>query len=221
MTKRDGRRCSSRALAASALAWGVAWAAIPDSDGVIQGCYNSGGNIKVVSELPCPKGYTSLPWNQQGPKGDPGTDGVSPAVTQLSPGDANCPDGGAALTDATGSTAYVCNGVAGADGQSFAGTFTSPNGEYSLTVGDSGIAIRHGVSNSITLTGDDLTVRSDDIELRSDRSTTLQAGTTASVQAGTTATIDSVGNLSLTTTGTGLFHADGPLNLQGSVVNVN
>jgi hypothetical protein len=78
MTKRDFVAAATGALAASALAEGVAWATIPDSGGVIQDCYNNGGNLKVVSELPCPKGYTSLPWNQQGPKGDPGTDGVSP-----------------------------------------------------------------------------------------------------------------------------------------------
>jgi hypothetical protein len=146
---------------------------------------------------------------------------VSPTVTQLSQGDANCPTGGAALVDASGSTAYVCNGAAGADGQSFAGTFTSPNGEYSITVTDAGITLAHGTSNSIVLAGDDLTVRSDDISIRSDRSTTVQAGTTANVEAGTTATFDAAGNLSITTSATGLFHADGPLNLQGSVVNIN
>jgi hypothetical protein len=221
MTKRDFVAAAAGALAASALAGGVAWAAIPDSSGVIQGCYNSGGNLKVVSELPCPHGYTSLPWNQQGPKGDPGLDGVSPTVTQLSPGDANCPDGGAGLMDASGSTVYVCNGAAGADGQSFAGTFTSPNGEYSISVSDAGITLGHGGTNSVVLTGDDLAVRSDNISLRSDRSTTLRAGSTATVQAGTTATFDSAGNLSLTTDGTGLFRAGGPLNLQGSVINMN
>jgi hypothetical protein len=221
MTKRDFVAAAAGALAASALAGGVAWAAIPDSDGVIQGCYNSGGNLKVVSELPCPKGWTSLPWNQEGPKGDPGTNGVSPTVTQLSQGDANCPNGGAALADASGSTAYVCNGAAGADGQSFAGTFTSPNGEYSITVSDAGITLAHGTTNSIVLTGDDLNVRSDDISIRSDRSTRVQAGTTANVQAGTTATFDAAGNLSITTSATGLFRAGGPLNLQASVINMN
>jgi hypothetical protein len=221
MTKRDFVAAAAGALAASALLAGVALAAIPDSNGVIQGCYNSGGNLKVVSELPCPKGWTSLPWNQEGPKGDPGTDGVSPTVTQLSPGDANCPTGGAALIDATGSTAYVCNGAAGADGESFAGTFTSPNGEYSITVSDTGITLAHGTTNSIVLTGDDLAVHSDDISLQSDRSTMVQAGTTVDVQAAATATFDASGNLSITTDATGLFHAGGPLNLQGSVVNIN
>jgi hypothetical protein len=176
MSKRDFVAAAAGALAASALLAGVAWAAIPDSNGVIHRCYNNGGNLKVVSELPCPKGWTSLPWNQEGPKGDPGTDGVSPTVTHLSLGDANCPTGGAALVDATESTAYVCNGAVGADGESFAGTFTSPNGEYSITVSDAGIKLAHGTTNSIVLTGEDLSVRSDDMSLQSDRSTLLQAG---------------------------------------------
>lgn len=57
-----------------AIAGGVAYAAIPDG-GVIQGCYDTGGNLKVVPAAPCPKGFTSLPWNQQGPKGDKGDTG--------------------------------------------------------------------------------------------------------------------------------------------------
>jgi hypothetical protein len=37
----------------------VALGAIGDS-GVIQACYDDGGNVKVVSALPCPRGYTAL-----------------------------------------------------------------------------------------------------------------------------------------------------------------
>ena len=40
------------ALAATIVAGGVAFAAIPGPDGVIQGCYDSGGNVKVVSACP-------------------------------------------------------------------------------------------------------------------------------------------------------------------------
>ena len=61
---------------------GVAYAAsgIPGANGVIQGCYDSGGNLKVVASLPCPKGFTPLQWNQQGPAGQdgaPGKDGTN------------------------------------------------------------------------------------------------------------------------------------------------
>jgi hypothetical protein len=78
MTRRDVLAASAGAAATLVLAGGVAWAAIPGQGGVIQGCYDSGGNVKVVDALPCPKSYTPLPWNQQGiqgPKGDPGARG--------------------------------------------------------------------------------------------------------------------------------------------------
>jgi hypothetical protein len=135
----------SGTLLAGALAGGIAWASIGDG-GVIQSCYDSGGNLKVIASLPCPKGYTAVSWNQKGdpgPKGDagakgdpgpagqpgaPGANGVSPTVAQLTAGDPNCPAGGAAITDAPGSTAYVCSGEKGADGTDadpFSGTFTS------------------------------------------------------------------------------------------------
>jgi len=151
-------------VAVSCVAVGIAYAAggIPGSDGTIQGCYDSGGNLKVVAALPCPKGYTSLPWGQQGPAGKDGKNGVdgkdgkdgvngaSPTVTQLLPMDSHCAAGGAAITDAAGSTAYVCSGQNGQDGQSFAGTFTSPNGQFSLKVTDAGVEIK-GPDSTITL----------------------------------------------------------------------
>lgn len=61
-------------------AGGVAYAAIPSSSGVIKGCYDSGGNLKVVDEAkPCPKGYTVLTWNQAGQPGTPGAEGADGA----------------------------------------------------------------------------------------------------------------------------------------------
>jgi len=48
-------------------------------DGTIHGCYDSGGNLKVIdASATCPKTYTSLNWSQtgpQGPKGDTGATG--------------------------------------------------------------------------------------------------------------------------------------------------
>lgn len=38
---------------------------IPGANGVIQGCYDSGGNVKVVAALPCPKGYTAFSFYSQ------------------------------------------------------------------------------------------------------------------------------------------------------------
>ena len=173
------------AVAASALAGGVAWATIPGDGGVIQGCYTKvGGILRVVDAEKgqhCLGIEVPINWNQRGLKGDPGANGTngapgaSPTVSQLQPGDSNCPAGGAEITDAAGSTAYVCGGAKGADGQSFAGTFTSPNGEYSIDVTDTGIVLSHGTNTSINLVGDNL-------DLRSLGSTEVRAGTSARVQ---------------------------------------
>ncbi len=64
--------------------------------GVIQGCYDSGGNVKVVAALPCPKGYTALQWNQTGPTGGTGPTGASGATGATGPrGPADLPPVGA------------------------------------------------------------------------------------------------------------------------------
>ena len=100
---------------ATMLLGGIAWAAIPNTPGgVIQGCYDSGGNVKVIEALPCPPKYTPFQWNQQGPSGTNGTNGTS--VTSASePAGANCTDGGSKFTASNGVT-YACNGAAGLPG---------------------------------------------------------------------------------------------------------
>jgi hypothetical protein len=54
---------------------GVASAGIPSGGGKISGCYaKKGGALRVVSAgKSCRKNEKGLVWNQQGPKGDPGT----------------------------------------------------------------------------------------------------------------------------------------------------
>jgi hypothetical protein len=58
---------------------GVAYATVPDSGGVIHGCYtNKGGILSVVDPSAgqtCSSLQTPISWNQQGPKGDPGPQG--------------------------------------------------------------------------------------------------------------------------------------------------
>jgi hypothetical protein len=57
------------------LAAGLAYATIPDSGGVIHGCFaKSGGTLRVIdaSVTGCKQTETSLDWNVQGQKGDPG-----------------------------------------------------------------------------------------------------------------------------------------------------
>jgi hypothetical protein len=209
---------------ATMLVGGVAWATIPGDGGLIQGCYTKVGGILRVIDTDkgqhCLGIEAPITWSQKGPKGDPGangangTPGTSPTVAQLQPGDSNCPAGGAAITDASGTTAYVCGGAKGADGQSFAGTFTSPNGEYSINVTDTGIVLSHGPNTSVKLAGDNL-------DLRSVGSTQVRAGTTAEIRSGSTATIHADSNFVLEAGSTGLIQSAAALSLKGSAINLN
>jgi len=67
------------ALLAAAVAAGATYAAIPDSSGVIHGCYtNKGGILRVIDPsagAKCTTLETALAWNQQGPKGNTGATG--------------------------------------------------------------------------------------------------------------------------------------------------
>jgi hypothetical protein len=61
---------------------GIATGAIPGSDGVIHGCYNTGSNpsgqlrvIDAAAGAKCAKNEKVLDFNQQGPKGDKGDKG--------------------------------------------------------------------------------------------------------------------------------------------------
>src|SRR2546430_13781839 len=60
------------------LAGGVAVASIPDSTGVIYGCYTkSTGTIRIIdrSVTNCKTGETSISWNQAGVQGPTGSQG--------------------------------------------------------------------------------------------------------------------------------------------------
>lgn len=73
--------------AAAVVAGGVAYATIPDSSGVIHGCYSANGakgtngtplNIVDSGTASCSRGQMEVTWNQtgpQGPKGDTGATG--------------------------------------------------------------------------------------------------------------------------------------------------
>jgi Collagen triple helix repeat (20 copies) len=66
----------------------VAYAAIPDSHGVIHGCYNPKGTLRVIdtSTDTCKPNETGLDWSQTGPAGLQG-----PAGPQGSPGPMGAP----------------------------------------------------------------------------------------------------------------------------------
>jgi hypothetical protein len=201
VTRRDIVAAAVGAIAATVVAGSVAWAAIPGPGGVIHGCYDKNGDLKVVEALPCPKGYTELEWNEKGDPGEPGVDGVdgtSPTVAQLAPGDSNCQAGGAAITDAGGTTAYVCSGEDGADGQPFSGTFTSPNGQYSLTVSDSGITIANGTAARIVVQSGSIDARAQqDVEVEASLNATLRGTVSATVESSATTNVRGGGLLEL------------------------
>jgi hypothetical protein len=64
---------------AGAMIWTTAWAAIPDSVGVIQGCYDTKhGDLRVIDAEAgqvCDEDETALSWNQAGPQGPEGPTG--------------------------------------------------------------------------------------------------------------------------------------------------
>jgi hypothetical protein len=96
------------------------------------GCLSNGTisqvNVGTSPLKACAKGATQISWSQTGPQGTPGSngtngtngtngqDGSSVTNTALGSGDANCPNGGAKFTVASGAATYACNGAVGAKG---------------------------------------------------------------------------------------------------------
>ena len=211
---RRGGRLALAAAAAFAIAAGLAYAAIPDASGIIHGCYRTSmddqkGQLRVVEDpASCRSNELPIQWNEQGVAGPPGADGTdgedgtSPTVAQLAAGDPNCPAGGAAITDAAGTTAHVCNGQDGqdgADGAPFSGTFTSPNGEYSISVTDTGVTVA-SPDSSIKVSSDAIKVESmggDLIELRGGNAVSVRSGAGLELRGGSTTTIRAGGLVSI------------------------
>ena len=79
MRRRDVLAAAAGAIAATALAGGIAWAAIPGPGGVIQGCYKqNGGQLRVVDAAgDCNASELGLSWSQTGPSGPQGAQGPS------------------------------------------------------------------------------------------------------------------------------------------------
>jgi hypothetical protein len=167
------------ALVAAAAVGGIAYAAIPDAAGVYHGCiHRNTGALRVIDSATqqCnAANERAITFNQQGPAG------VSPSVAQLASGDSHCAAGGAAITDAAGSTAYVCNG---SNGDSFDGTFTSPNGQYSISVTDAGISLTSNAGVQVGITGATL-----DVAVGSDYTVSVGRNLTASIGKNATANV--------------------------------
>jgi hypothetical protein len=183
---------------------GIAYATIPDGGGVYTACMlKNVGTIRLIDPSlgsaslmgHCTSLETQISWNQQGPpgingtNGTNGTNGVSPTVAQLAAGDSHCAAGGAALTDASGNTAYVCNP-----------SLTSPDGNYSISVGNDGILL-NGTSNP----GVHLLLNANGLEIKSNTQLKIEAGTNGTLRFGAD----------------GKVEASGVLTLKGAMVNIN
>jgi hypothetical protein len=77
-----------------------------------------------------------------GAAGETGPAGDSVTIAALLVNDAHCPSGGSSFTVGTVTT-YACNGQDGANGTGgFNGTYTSPNGKYTLSVTNAGLVLK-------------------------------------------------------------------------------
>jgi hypothetical protein len=138
MNKRIGLMAAGLA-GALVLAGGAAFGAvssIPDSAGVIHGCYDSGGNVKVIDTsvtTTCPKGYSALNWNQTGPAGQQGPKGISGSsiVTSQGAPSGSCTTGDTDIDLADGEV-YTCTASAWTDIRSSVKGPPGPPGASSL-----------------------------------------------------------------------------------------
>ena len=109
------------------------------------------------------------------------------------------------------------DGAPGKDGQPFSGTFTSPNGQFSITVDDTGIKLA-GPLNSIELKPDGaIETRTDSsFNLISGGATSLVAGASLDLTSGGATSVTAGGSLSTTSGSSTSLDASGPLNLETS-----
>lgn len=122
------------AAAAVLLVGGIAWATIPDSQGVIHGCYRPDGTLRVVDEgVACRQSETAISWNQQGQSGDRGPSDAyftqTPTTQKLTGSDAsilalNLPAGNYVINASI--TGYVAQSVS--DARNIGCTVFAPDG---------------------------------------------------------------------------------------------
>ncbi len=131
-----------------AVSGGIAYATIPDSEGIIHSCVRKGekgdegdaGRIRIVeNEAQCRKRKEfALSWNQRGPQGPQGLQGErGPQGPQGLQGEQG-PQGPQGLQGERGPQGP--QGERGPAG-TFTGTVRSPNGVFTLSVTNSGIVL--------------------------------------------------------------------------------
>jgi hypothetical protein len=99
MSRRDLLAAACGAVVAGVLAGGFAWAAIPDTAGVVHTCYSQAAGTWRPIDFPsqkCKQSETMLVLSQKGPKGDTGPTGPQGATGPTGPSPAagtSCPSG--------------------------------------------------------------------------------------------------------------------------------
>ena len=146
----------------------------------IHACVDQAGNIKIVGPAAaCKQNEVALDWNVQGVQGVKGDQGI-PGVP-----------GAKGDTGAKGET-----GEAGPPG-TFTGSFTSPNGSFTLAVTDNGIELT-GPLASIRLGNNGIEIESDrDISIQSAADTDIRSASEMSIRGATTVEIEAGGVLHL------------------------
>jgi hypothetical protein len=109
----------------------------------------------------------------------------------------------------------------GADGQPFSGTFTSPNGQYSISVTDAGINITGTAGANILLHNNDLSVRSGTVSIDADTDAQVRTGGILSLQAGTDVSVRASRDFALQASGNATVTAAATTTLSGSQTKVN
>jgi hypothetical protein len=123
---------------------------------VIFACVDHDGSLRIVDSEHCRHGESSLSWNRQGPPGPPGEPGPAGAAGPAGP--------------------------PGAPGGS-TGTLVSPNGQFVVSVEDTGITLAGGGS-TIVLTSGGISISSpSDLVLQSGSEIAVEAANRVSIQA--------------------------------------
>ena len=127
------------------------------NDTVYYACVNNGsGTIHVVDgSTTCANNELPISWNQQGPSG---------------------PQGPSGLQGPTGQN--------GADG-AFSGVFTSPNGNYQISVTDDGIQLLDNVvGQHIEIAGGAITISGNNVHVQGTGSITIESSGTTTITGG-------------------------------------
>ena len=147
--------------------------------GVISACVNnSSGAVKIVGPTDtCPNNWSAVSWNAEGPAGPAGPTGAAGPKGDTGAVGATGATGATGNTGATGAT-----GSTGAAG-TFAGSFSSPNGSYSIQVTDTGIVLKGPGVGSIKLTDTGVSIESPtSIELRASTDLHMRAAAQADLR---------------------------------------